>query len=461
MLYIHTMKTTQTFSSIQVEEQRLLQRQLEKESGALSYPKKYPIVITKAKGVFVYNLSGDRYYDCLAGAGTLALGHNHPKIKQAIYNCMEQDLPMHTLDILSPIKHKFMEQIFSILPEEMQNRSKIQFCGPTGADAVEAAVKLAKAATGRQHVFTFQGGYHGMTHYTLSLTGNLGAKNQTNAYSFGVHSMPYPYAYRCPFGIGKNGYRYQLNYIENLLNDANSGVPKPACFILEAIQGEGGVIDAPARWLQGIRKITKQHDIPLIIDEVQSGIGRTGKMFAFEYGEIEPDIIVLSKAIGGGLPMSMIVYNESLDSWTAGAHAGTFRGNVLGMATGMEVLKHIEATNLLEKVQILGAYVKGELLQWKNSFDCIGDVRGKGLMLGIEIVDTSKMEDAIGSFPGDAAKAKRIQQKCFDHKLIVELGGRNDNVIRLLPPLNISSDEMNQVLEILYTSIKEVESEDA
>lgn len=213
-------------------------------------------------------------------------------------------------------------------------------------------------------------------------------------------------------------------YIENLLDDDESGIANPCCVIVETIQGEGGVIPADLKWLNQLRRMTAERNIPLIIDEVQTGIGRTGKMFSFEHAGIIPDVIICSKAIGGSLPMSVVIYHKALDQWQAGAHTGTFRGNQLGMATGLATLKYLREHRVLEKVEERSVQFFKRLYQLQQKYSEIGDVRGRGLMIGVEIVDPKKPTDLLGHHPPDGELASLIQKKCFENGLIIEVGGR-------------------------------------
>ena len=312
-----------------------LARQAEFESNVRSYPRKLPLAIAKAQGVWITDVENNQYLDCLAGAGTLALGHNHPDVLQSIQSVISSGLPLHTLDLTTPLKDEFSSYLLSLLPGQGKEYC-LQFTGPSGADAVEAALKLAKKVTGRSSIISFSGGYHGMTHGALSVTGNLSPKEAVSNMMAEVQFMPYPHEYRCPLGIGgEAGVKALTYYFENLINDVESGVRKPAAVILEAVQGEGGVNPAPVEWLQRIRKVTQEHGILLIIDEVQAGFARTGKLFAFEHAGIAPDIIVMSKAVGGGLPLAVLGIKKQFDAWAPGHHTGTFRGNQLAMATGL------------------------------------------------------------------------------------------------------------------------------
>lgn len=439
-------------SAIKLESNDYLRRQAEVESNARSYPRNIPIAIKRAKGIFIEDTAGQLFIDCLAGAGTLALGHNHPEVHNALKDYLESDAPLHTLDITTPAKDKFIEQVFEILPAQLKGRAKVQFCGPTGADAVEAALKLVKTATQRGGIWAFNGAYHGMTHATLAAMGNLKTKGPVKNLMPEVHFLPYPNLYRCPFGLeGEQSVKSNLTYIENLLSDPHSGVLPPASIIVEAIQGEGGVVTAPVEWLKGLREITHEYDIPLIFDEVQSGIGRTGKMFAFEHAGIVPDVIVMSKAIGGGLPMSLVVYDERLDKWAPGAHTGTFRGNQLGMLAGTKTLQYICEHNLATHADKMGKLLVENLTPLAKSCRYIGEIRGKGLMIGVEIVDVR--DDKL---PPDGQVAEAIQLHCLQSGLILETGGRDGSTLRFLPPLIITEEEINKVSEIFIQSVETV-----
>lgn len=434
----------------------LLKRQEEKESSARAYPRHFPLVIAKAKGMRVTDTEGKTYYDCLAGAGTLALGHNHEIALEAIRSVIEQEIPLHTLDLATPLKLAFMEEIFALLPEGFRDHSKIQFCGPTGADAVEAAIKLVKHATHGKSILAFQGAYHGSTQATMAMSGNLDKKQDLQSLLPDVHFLPFPYEYRCPFGMGgEMTAKLSASYIENLLDDPESGISDPCAIIVETVQGEGGAIPADLEWLRALRRMTAERNLPLIIDEVQTGIGRTGKMFSFEHAGIVPDVIICSKAIGGGLPMSMIIYKEELDVWRPGAHTGTFRGNQLAMATGLATLRYIREQNVLRNVQERSRQFMARLGNLQERYEAIGDVRGRGLMIGIEMVDTKGARDQLGHYPAAGELAAAIQQKCFQNGLIVEVGGRRSSVIRFLPPLIISEYEAEVVLDIFEKSLAE------
>ena len=435
-------------------------RQNDFESSARSYPRKFPFALSKAKGSWVEDVEGNRYLDFLCGAGTLALGHNDDEVNKAMIDLISSGAPLHTLDLTTPVKDRFVETIFSILPEEMRGNVKIQFCSPSGTDATDAAIKLCKTATGRGSVIAFSGGYHGMGHGALSLTGNLNAKTKVQNLMPGVQFMPYPNSYRCPFGLGgEAGTDAACAYFERMLKDPESGVTKPAAVIIEPIQGEGGVIPAPRKFLQTIRRVTKELDIPMIVDEIQCGVGRSGQMFAFEDSGIIPDVILMSKAIGGSQPMSVVIYNKNLDKWTAGAHAGTFRGNQLAMAAGTVVLKRVSDPEFLASVREKGVHIHEAMNALRKEVSIIGDVRGRGLMMGIEFIDPDGPKDVMGHPEPSGMIAAEVQKRCFEHKLIMEKGGRNGSVMRCLCALNVSMEDIDTMIGIFSSVVREIDSE--
>ena len=290
--------------------------------------------------------------------------------------------------------------------------------------------------------------------------GNLNAKERVSGLMPDVHSFPYPYAYRDPFGLGGDAaVKACCNFFERTLKDPESGITKPACVILEAIQGEGGVIPAPVEFLKCVRRVTKELDIPLIVDEIQCGMGRSGKLFAFEYADIVPDVILISKAIGGSQPLAVVVYNKELDKWTPGVHAGTFRGNQLAMKAGTIVLNRVSKPEFLVEVSRKGDLVRTKLRQLKERVSIIGDVRGKGLMVGTEFVDPKASPDCIGSLPSSGDIAAKVQKLCFENGLIVEKGGRNGSVMRCLCALNISDEDLNKAYSIFEAAVLAVDKE--
>jgi diaminobutyrate-2-oxoglutarate transaminase len=429
-----------------LETDLLLRRQDGWESNARSYPRRLPVALARGEGMVVTATDGRRFLDCLTGAGALSLGHGHPVVTAAVRAALDGGLPWQTLDLTTPAKDRFVAELFSRLPTELAG-GRIQFCGPSGADAVEAALKLVKAATGRRSMLAFRGGYHGMTLGALAATGNVAAKAAVPGLAGEVHFLPYPYPYRCPFGLGEAGHRVGTRYLQRFLDDPLGGATPPAGVLVECVQGEGGVLPAPDEWLRELRRITAERGIPLVVDEVQTGGGRTGTLFAFERAGVVPDVLVLSKAIGGGLPLAVVVYREELDRWLPGAHAGTFRGNQLAMVAGTAALRFTVEQRLPAHAAAMGERLLAQLRSVQRSARCVGEVRGRGLMVGVELVDPDGVADESGALPTAPGLARRVQTGCLDRGLIVELGGRDGAVVRFLPPLVITAEQVDAVAE--------------
>ncbi len=431
-----------------------LARQAAVESNARSYPRRIPLELKRAQGIHVQDSEGRWFIDCLAGAGTLALGHNQPEVLQSMRNLLDGQRPLHTLDLMTEAKDEFINELFALLPPEFAKDARIQFCGPAGTDAVEAAMKLVRTATGRSNMMAFHGAYHGMTQGALGLMGNLGPKAYLGGLASGAQFLPFPYDYRCPFGVGgEAGERIGLHYIENQLTDPESGVMPPAGMILETLQGEGGVVPTSANWLREVRRITRDAGVPLILDEIQCGVARTGKPFAFQHADIVPDVLVLSKAIGGSQPMAVVVYNASLDVWKPGSHAGTFRGNQLAMVAGSTTLRIVREQQLDQHAAAMGERLTEHLCALQKDYPQMGDVRGMGLMLGVEMVDPDGHPDVLGRFPQSGELASKIQRQCLQRGLIIEVGGRRSSVIRFLPPLIVTAAQIDQIAEIFSAAI--------
>lgn len=436
-------------------EEGILRRQAQRESAARTYARSLPVVPVRARGMTVEGADGRRYLDCLTGAGTLALGHNHPVVLEAIRGVLDSGAPLQVLDLATPVKDAFTTALFETLPPELAEHGRIQFCGPAGTDAVEAALKLTRTATGRSGLLAFSGAYHGMTAGALAATGDVAVRSAAGGMDPRITRLPYPYDYRCPLGVGGDrGAELCARMARHLLDDPKGGVEPPAAMLLEAVQGEGGVIPGPDAWLRSMREITAARGIPLIVDEVQTGVGRTGTFWAVERSGIVPDVMVLSKAIGGSLPLAVIVYRDGLDTWQPGAHAGTFRGNQLAMAAGTATLRFVRQNRLAERAETVGNRIMSRLRGLAAHHACIGDVRGRGLMIGVELVDTDAEPDDYGALPSAPRLAARVQQEALCRGLIMELGGRHSSVVRLLPPLTITDEQAESVLERLAAAIE-------
>ncbi|WP_066331043.1 diaminobutyrate--2-oxoglutarate transaminase family protein [Azohydromonas lata] len=426
------------------EQRRLLLA--ERESNARTYARGIDRIISRGEIARVYDSQGREYIDCLACAGALPLGHNHPLIQEKVAEFLRSGQLQQALDIATPAKLDFVEALYRALPARFAEDARVQFCGPSGSDCVEAALKLFKTATGRRSVLAFQGAYHGMTMGSLGMMGNLGPKAAVSGSPAEIQFLPFPYAYRSPFGVGsRETEQLSLAFIENLLSDPESGVTKPALLIVEPIQGEGGCIPASAEWLRGLREITARHDVPLVLDEVQSGFGRSGDMFAHEYAGIVPDAILMSKAVGGGYPLAVMAYHRKYDRWGPGAHAGTFRGNQIALVSGAATLEYLQGPGVLEHVRQMGQLLRRRLDALQQRFACIGEIRGRGLMLGIELIDPQGPRDSHGRPPAHGSLAKALKRACLERGLIIETGGRHGAVMRMLPPLVVSADDIEEI----------------
>ncbi|MCW7941291.1 2,4-diaminobutyrate 4-aminotransferase [Streptomyces hygroscopicus] len=422
----------------------LLARQERRESNARTYPRHLPIALADGDGSFVRDVDGNLFIDFLGGAGVLSLGHNHPDVVEAVMRQLRS--LTHGLDFPTPAKDAFTEAQLSMIPPELRARLKMHFCGPTGANAVEAAVKLCKIATGRGDVISFQGAFHGSTHAAMALSGPVSQKAPVPNGMPGVHFFPYcscggtsdPVPGRCTKDCA--------GQLERALHDSNGGIPPPAAVILELVQGEGGVVIPGRDFVRRVRSLTRSLGIPLIADEVQTGCGRTGTWFAFEQYGIEPDVILASKALSGiGLPVAVILYDAALDTWAPGAHIGTFRGNQLAFAAGVEAIRVIRRDAVLANVRRRGEQIADRLAALSG---CPGvrEVRGLGLMWGIEMAEPD------GGRPA-TAMAAAVQSHALRHGLIVERGGREDTVVRILPPLDVTAEVVDMACAILVEAV--------
>jgi diaminobutyrate-2-oxoglutarate transaminase len=423
-----------------------LDRQSRRESSARVYPRHLPIAVEEASGSFVRDVDGNVFIDFLAGAGVLSLGHNHPDLVRAVVDQVGRF--SHGLDLPSPAKDAFTEAQLSMLPTRLRDRMKIHFCGPTGVNAVDAAIKLCKTATGRGDVISFQGGFHGTSHLGMAVTGLVANKAPVPNGVPGVHFFPFSNCGACSLGLTRDTCATNcIGFLERSLRDPNGGVQLPAAVIVEMVQGEGGVVPADGDFVRRLRELTRELGIPLVVDEVQTGCGRTGTWFAFEQYGIEPDVIVASKALSGiGQPVAIILFDERLDVWAPGAHTGTFRGNQLAFAAGAEAVRVVERDDVLGNVRRRSEQVERRLGVLRGH-RWVREVRGRGLMWGIELIDGP------GSPPGEFAG--RVQSRALRGGLIVELGGRDDVVVRLLPPLNVTAEVVDMACTILLDAIEE------
>lgn len=427
------------------------------ESNARTYASVFEAVFHSGTGIRLRDQSGREIIDCLACAGALPLGHNHPEIREALLQFVASDHPHQALDLTTPAKFEFVQELFGLLPDGFAHRARIHFCSPSGSDAVEAAIKLTRIATGRHPVIAFHGAYHGMTSGALAAMGNHSPKAGLMAAAGGIHFAPYPYRYRCPFGTnGENTDELSIQYLHSLLTDPESGVCKPAAVIVEVVQGEGGCIPVSSEWLRALRELTHRQEIPLIVDEVQTGFARTGSMFAFEQAGIKPDVLVLSKALGGGFPLAVVVYDQSLDVWPRGMHAGTFRGNQIAMVAGTATLRIMVRDHLHAHARSMGELLCDGLKALARYHPEFGDVRGRGLMLGVEMVKPSGNHSRS---PQDGEFAAAVRKAALENGLLIETGGRHGSVLRFLPPLILRSDDVQEILDRLDATLTQVKQQ--
>ena len=406
------------------------------ESNVRSYCRSFPAVFSRAKGSYIYDAEGSAYLDFLAGAGALNYGHNHDLIKAALVDYIVQDGMTHGLDLHTTAKAAFLESFSHRVMAPRGLDYRIQFTGPTGANAVEAALKLARKVTGRSGVFAFMGGYHGHSLGALAATANRTHRAAAGTELGGVTFLPYPQ--------GPMAQVDTLAYLRTVLLDGHSGIEIPAAIIVETVQAEGGIYVAPEEWLVAVRQICDDHGILLIVDEIQTGVGRTGSFFSFERAGIVPDMITVSKSLSGyGLPLAMVMIRPELDLWSPGEHTGTFRGHQLAFVTAAAALEVYFGEGIESRTRAHGAYVAERLAFETARLDPSLEYRGLGLIWGL---DTAAI-DPTGEF------AARVAKDCFTQRLIVERVGRADTVLKLLPPLTISEDELAAGMDVIVGSV--------
>ncbi|MDZ8079252.1 MAG: diaminobutyrate--2-oxoglutarate transaminase [Nostoc sp. DcaGUA01] len=402
-----------------------------RESNVRSYCHNFPDIFHRAKGSIIYSESGKEYIDFFAGAGALNYGHNHDYIKQRVISYLDADGIAHGLDMYTSAKEKFLAKFDEVVLSSKKLDYRIQFCGPTGTNAVEAALKLARKVKKRSGIFSFMGAYHGMTLGSLSISGNIGIRAGAIGTSSNVTFMPYPYGFMESFDT--------IEYIESVLNDVNSGIEKPAAIIFETVQAEGGVIVAPIDWMQRLRKLCDENDILLICDDIQVGCGRTGSFFSFERADIVPDMVVLSKSISGyGFPMSLLLIKPEFDIWEPGEHNGTFRGNQLAFIGATAALEYRESYDFEQDVKAKELFLKNFLTREIGSISEKIAIRGIGMIWGIDVKNF-----------GERTLSQRITSRCFELGLIIEKAGRNDSVIKILPPLIIDISTLEKGCSII------------
>jgi diaminobutyrate-2-oxoglutarate transaminase len=400
----------------------------EMESEVRGYVRSFPTVFDTAKGSELFDEQGQRFIDFFAGAGTLNYGHNNPLITEALIEYLQHGGIVHGLDMATIAKQAFLQKFRDTILAPRNLNYKVQFTGPTGTNAVETALKLARMVKRRSNIITFTNGYHGLTMGSLAVTGNYYYKDESYGARNNVAFMPYD-GY---LGDGVN----TVDYLRRFLEDSSSGVDLPAAVILETVQGEGGIHVASVEWLQQLEALCREFDILLIVDDIQVGNGRTGTFFSFERAGIVPDMVTLSKSIGGGLPMAVLLMRPDLDQWQPGEHTGTFRGNNLAFVAATQTLSYWDNDDLAQAVRYKGEIMETELRRIIDKYpELDARLRGLGMVWGLDLPQ-----------PGVAGEAST---ECFEHGLIIETAGANGQVLKFLPPLIIEEEMLKEGLGIV------------
>lgn len=404
------------------------------ESEVRSYCRTWPAVFDRAQGSRIHDEDGRSYLDFFSGAGALNYGHNNPVLKRALLDYLERDGITHSLDMSTTAKRAFLERFQSVILEPRGLDYKIMFPGPTGTNAVESALKLARKIKGRESIVSFTNAFHGMSLGALAVTGN--SMKRAGAGIPLVHGTP------MPFDNYFEGLVPDFLWFERLLEDQGSGLNQPAAVIVETVQGEGGVNVARPEWLRALADLCKRRDMLLIVDDIQMGCGRTGGFFSFEEAGITPDIVTLSKSIGGyGMPMSLVLFKPELDVWEPGEHNGTFRGHNPSFVTAAAALEAYWSDDHLEKQTLLRGEQAEAALQMICATHSGASYRGRGLVWGLEF--------------DDSARASAVCARAFELGMLLETSGPKSEVIKLLPALTITADELDEGLRTLARAVDE------
>ncbi|WP_129114701.1 aspartate aminotransferase family protein [Halegenticoccus tardaugens] len=421
--------------------QKLLRRQREIDSGAVAYPRSVPIALDEAKGATIRDVDGNCFLDFFAGIGVLNVGHSNPYVLEAVTEQTER--LVHTIDFPTEARIEFIEKLDEIAPGGLGGRNRVVFGGPSGSDAIEASIKLAKYNTDGRGLIAFKGSYHGATSGALSLTSGKKYKEAYTPLLPDVVHAPYPY----PLWDDGDACGRILDEVRATVEDPYGGLTNPAGIWVEPIQGEGGVVVPPEGFLPGLKEIAEDNGIPLIVDEIQAGFGRTGKWFASEWFDVTPDAIPMAKGAGGaGLPLGALMYHEDLDTWGPGGHIGTFRGNVPAMRGGVRAIEYVQEHDLLDHAVDLGEYIRGRLREAAEASPSLAEVRGMGLFIGAEFVDDEGRPDE--------AAVNEIREYCYNRGVLVWSAGRYGNVLRLLPPLVMTREQAETGLDVVVDAIE-------
>jgi len=412
-----------------------------------SYTRGYPLVIERGYGAMVEDVDGNVFLDCSAGIAVNSTGHSHPDVVRAIDEQARKFLHMSGTDFYYELQVRLAEELSAISPIAGGSRS---FFGNSGTEAIEACLKLARYATGRQNIIAFLGGFHGRSMGSLALTASKAIQRRGFGPLLpGVYHAPFADCYRCPLGLhAANCAAECLDFIEHQLFAHLVTPDEVAAIVVEPIQGEGGYVVAPDQFLQRLRELTTKHGMLLVADEVQSGMGRSGRMFAIEYTGVEPDMLAIAKGIASGLPLGVAVARRGLMAWPPGSHASTFGGNPVSCAAALETLRLLR-DQLVTNAAAVGGHLKDRLTALADKHPLIGDVRGRGLMIGVELVrDRKTKERAID-------ERDAVVTACFTRGLL--LLGAGKNAIRFSPPLVLTREQADTAVKIFDDALTAVE----
>lgn len=410
-----------------------------------SYTRDYPLVMSRGEGAVVEDVDGNVFLDFTAGIGVTSTGHSHPAVVEAIREQAGKFLHMSGTDFYYKSMPELAQKLGDIAPGGVPRRV---FFGNSGAEAIEGAMKLARYVTGRKNFIAFYGCFHGRTFGALSLTSSKAVqRNQFGPLLSGVFHAPFANPYRCPLGSDDSA-RACLDHLENIIFKTVTTPEEVAAIFVEPVQGEGGYIVPPPEFLQGLERICREHGILLVADEVQSGMGRTGKWWASEHSGIVPDIITSAKGIASGLPLSAIIARDDIMQWKPGAHASTFGGNPVALAAALATIKVIEG-GLLDNATEVGGHILHKLADWPTKHKLVGHVRGAGLMIAVELVRDKQTKERADT------ERDAVVQAAFRRGLLIL--GCGPNSVRLLPPLVVNKEQADSAVELLEEALTEVE----
>jgi 4-aminobutyrate aminotransferase len=409
-----------------------------------SYTRPYPFVIQRGEGAVVYDVDGNRFLDFNAGIAVVATGHSHPRVVKAIQEQAARLLHMSGTDFYYESMVQLAEKLAALAPGDLPRRV---YFGNSGTEAIEAAMKMARYSTGRQQFIAFYGSFHGRTLGALSLTGSK--QIQRKGFSPlipGVHHVPYPNCYRCPFGRTPDGCAVEcIRHIEDVVLKHVVPPDEVAAVFFEPVQGEGGYVVPPRKFVNELQELARRHRILLAFDEVQSGMGRTGRMFAAEHFDAVPDVVALAKGIASGMPLSATIARAEVMTWKPGAHASTFGGNPVSISAALATIELLEQ-ELISNAALIGERIMSRLRTWPERFPVVGQVRGLGLMIGIELVRNQQTKERASDL------RDQLERMAFDRGLLVL--GCGQNSLRLCPPLVVTADQADFAVDTLEECLR-------